>query len=78
MRVQFTITRLFQVAAPRLFDFTNDDVNFTTFTGYGPIPGITQARYQTPGPPRLGALRRVLKTDGTEHVEEIVAINLER
>jgi hypothetical protein len=71
MQLKFTITRLFQVPARRVFDFTNDDNNFTCFTGYGPIPGITRARYETPGPPRLGAIRRIEKTDGTEHREEI-------
>jgi Polyketide cyclase / dehydrase and lipid transport len=69
--VKFTITRLFHAPAQRVFDFTNDDNNFTSFTGYGPIPGITRARYETPGPPRLGAIRRIEKTDGTEHREEI-------
>jgi Polyketide cyclase / dehydrase and lipid transport len=71
MHVNFTITRLFQVPAGRVFDFTNDANHFTTFTGYGPIPGIGKARYITPGSPRLGSVRRVLKTDDTEHVEEI-------
>lgn len=75
MHVKFTITRLFQVPARRVFDFTNDAANFTSFTGYGPIPGITKARYVTPGPPRLGSIRRILKTDGTEHVEEITAFD---
>lgn len=71
MHVKFTITRLFQVPAGRVFDFTNDAANFTTFSGYGLIPAIAKARYVTPGSPRLGSVRRVLKTDDTEHVEEI-------
>lgn len=71
MHVKFTITRLFHVPAQRLFDFTNDAANFISFAGYGPIPGILHARYETPGPPRLGSIRRIQKTDGTEHVEEI-------
>lgn len=71
MQLKLTIVRLFHVPAHRVFDFTSDDNNFTTFTGYGPIPGIVKARYETAGPPRLGAIRRVEKTDGTEHREEI-------
>lgn len=71
MQLKLTIVRLFQMPAQRVFDFTSDDNNFTTFTGYGPIPGILKARYETAGPPRLGAIRRVEKTDGSEHREEI-------
>jgi hypothetical protein len=53
------------------FDFTNRAENFRSFTGFGPIPGIREASYVTPGEPRLGSLRRIVKTDGTEHSEEI-------
>lgn len=75
MHVKFTITRLFQLPAGHVFDFTNDAANFTTFSGYGPIPGVVKARYVTPGSPRLGSVRRILKSDDTEHVEEITAFD---
>lgn len=61
----------FDVARDSLFDFTNDAANFTSFVGFGPVPGIRKASYETAGPPRLGSTRRILKTDGTEHIEEI-------
>lgn len=55
----------------RVFDHTNDAASMTSFVGYGPIPGIREARYLTAGPPALGSKRTVLKTDGTSHLEEI-------
>src|SRR5688572_26298440 len=65
----------FAVPPAVLFDFTNDARNFVSFTGYGPIPGIREAAYITPGEPALGSQRTVLKTDGTSHLEEITVFD---
>ena len=75
MKVGFTVRHFFPVDRERLFAFTNDAENFVSFVGFRPVPGIRQATYETPGPPRLGSRRRILKTDGTEHVEEIVGFD---
>jgi len=75
MKVSFTVRHFFPVDRERLFDFTNNASNFVSFVGFGPVPGIRQASYETPGQPRLGSRRRILKTDGTEHLEEIVAFD---
>lgn len=72
MKLHFTLRHPFSADPERLFDFTNDARNFVSFDGFGPIPGIAGASYETPGEPRLGSRRRILKTDGTEHFEEIV------
>lgn len=61
-----------------MFDFTNDAENFVSFTGCGPIPGIVSARYVTGGAPASGSRRTILKTDGTEHHEEIVLFDRPR
>lgn len=61
-----------------VFDFTNLAENLTSFTGYGPIPGIREARYETDGPAGLGSRRRVLKTDGSAHIEEIIVFERPR
>lgn len=58
--------------APRVaFDHTNDAASLVSFTGYGPIPGIREAKYITPGPVGVGSRRAVAKLDGTTHLEEI-------
>ena len=67
-----TLRHLFSANPERLFDFTTDARNFDSFDGFGPIPGIAGAAYETPGEPRLGSRRRIRKTDGTDHFEEIV------
>jgi hypothetical protein len=72
MRIGFTVRASFATTIERLFDFTKDAANFVSFTGFGIVPGIKEASYITPGPPALGARRRIVKTDGTEHIEEII------
>ena len=71
MRVTLVETLHFEAEPGVVFDFTNATENFTSFTGFGPIPGIREALYETPGNPRLGSVRRIVKTDGTAHREEI-------
>jgi ribosome-associated toxin RatA of RatAB toxin-antitoxin module len=76
--LSFTTTHLFRVTPERLFDFTNDAPNFVSFVGFGPIPGIRKATYETVGEPRIGSKRRITKTDGTEHFEELVVFDRPR
>ena len=73
MKIGFTARASFDTTPARLFDFTNDAANFTSFAGFGIVPGIKEAVYVTTGPPARGARRRILKTDGTLHIEEITA-----
>lgn len=73
MRLSLTLSRSYPVAPETVFDFTNEASNFTSFVGFGIVPGIREASYETDGGPRLGSRRRVVKTDGTEHLEEIIA-----
>ena len=74
MRLAISTAREFDRPADVVFDFTNDAANFTTFAGFGPIPGIRTATYETAGEPAAGSRRRMIKTDGTEHIEEIVRL----
>lgn len=74
MRLEFTERHWFPVDRERLFDFTNDADNFVSFVGFGPIPGIRTATYETPGEPRVGSKRRIVETNGAEHLEEIVEL----
>jgi hypothetical protein len=49
-----------------------DIANWTGFTGYGPMPGIKAAAFETRTPGVVGTRIRVTNTDGSSHVEEIV------
>jgi hypothetical protein len=47
--------------------------NWTTFQGYGPLPGIKAAEFELRTPEVIGSRIRVQNTDGSSHVEEITA-----
>ncbi len=42
------------------------------FPGYGPIPGIKSAEFETRTPNVVGTRIRVRNTDGSSHIEEII------
>lgn len=71
MRIVIRERAEFQCTPRSAFDHTNDAASLTSFVGYGPIPGIREARYITPDPVGLGSRRTVTKSDGTNHLEEI-------
>lgn len=48
------------------------------FTGYGPLPGIRSAVFESRTPDVMGTWIRVVNTDGSSHVEEIVEWDPER
>lgn len=46
--------------------------NWPAFQGYGPLPGIQSAEFETRTPHLVGTRIRVTNMDGSTHVEEIV------
>jgi hypothetical protein len=48
------------------------------FEGYGPLPGIRSAEFEVRTPEVVGTRIRVMDTDGSSHVEEIVEWEPER
>lgn len=46
---------------------------WTEFQGYGPLPGIARAEYERRTETMTGSRIRVQNTDGSSHVEEILA-----
>lgn len=48
------------------------------FKGYGPLPGITEAVFEVRTPDIIGTRIRVTNTDGSHHLEEIIAWEPER
>ena len=49
-----------------------DVAKWPDFRGYGPIPGIKSAEFETRTPNVIGSRIRVTNLDGSSHVEEIV------
>lgn len=49
-----------------------DLAKWPDFRGYGPIPGIKSAEFETRTPHVVGSRIRVTNLDGSTHVEEIV------
>jgi hypothetical protein len=49
-----------------------DVAKWPDFRGYGPIPGIKSAEFETRTPNVIGSRIRVTNLDGSNHVEEIV------
>ena len=49
-----------------------DLANWTSFTGYGPLPGIRAAEFEARPPGVVGTRIRVTNTDGSSHVEQVV------
>lgn len=55
-----------------VFAHLTDVANLSEFVGFGPIPGIREAKWENEDGIRLGAIRTVVNTDGTQHREEVV------
>jgi Polyketide cyclase / dehydrase and lipid transport len=49
-----------------------DVAHWTDFTGYAVLPGIKAAEYEVRTPGVVGSRIRVVNTDGSSHVEEII------
>lgn len=55
-----------------------DLARWPEFGGYGPLPGIASARWETQTPAVVGSRIRVQNKDGSTHVEEITQWQPER
>jgi len=60
--------------AQQILDLTK----WPDFRGYGPIPGIKSAEFETRTPNIVGTRIRVTNLDGSTHVEEIVVWHPDR
>lgn len=50
-----------------------DTERWSDFQGYAFLPGIEQAQFETRTPDMIGSRVRVRNSDGSQHVEEIIA-----
>jgi hypothetical protein len=55
-----------------------DTTRWPEFTGYSILPGIAEAHFEEKTPEVIGSRIRVRNTDGSGHVEEIIAWDTER
>jgi hypothetical protein len=73
--VTFSCTASLTLAPEEVAGQILDLGNWTSFTGYGPLPGIKAAEFEARPPGVVGTRVRVTNTDGSGHVEEVVTWN---
>jgi hypothetical protein len=76
--ITFSCTDTLPLAPEEIAGQILDLANWTGFTGYGPMPGIKAAAFDTRTPGVVGTRIKVTNTDGSSHVEEIVEWEPER
>lgn len=70
--ITFRCTETVPLAPEQIAEQILDVAKWPGFRGYGPIPGIKSAEFETRTPNIVGARIRVVNSDGSSHVEEIV------
>ena len=70
--VTFSCEATLPLAADAVMQQILDVNEWPGFTGYGPIPRIKEARFEVQTPEVVGSRIRVINSDGSSHVEEIV------
>lgn len=76
--IRFSCRAQFAAGPQQIAAQIADLARWSEFQGYGFLPGIAQAEFEEPGGARTGARIRVRNTDGSTHVEEILAWEPER
>jgi hypothetical protein len=70
--ITFSCTETLPLAPEQIAGQILDLANWTDFKGYGVLPGIKAAAFEARPPAVVGTRIRVMNTDGSSHVEEIV------
>lgn len=71
--IRFHCSAALPATPERISALILDVANWPRFQGYGPLPGIRAAEFLVRTPEVVGSRIRVSNTDGSSHVEEIVA-----
>ncbi|MDX1664948.1 MAG: SRPBCC family protein [Candidatus Promineifilaceae bacterium] len=69
--VTFEVSRIVPQTPAAIAARIADTDSWSTFDGYGPLPGIERAEYETRTPEMAGSRIRVYNADGSNHVEAI-------
>jgi uncharacterized protein YndB with AHSA1/START domain len=72
VKVELTRTALFTAPPERVWELLTDMSLMALFNGWGPIPGIADAKW-VEGDGHPGSIRVVSNRDGTKHREEVMA-----
>lgn len=70
--ITFACREILPLALEEIAEQILDLTKWPEFRGYGPIPGIKSAAFETRTPNVVGSRIRVSNLDGSSHVEEIV------
>ena len=70
--ITFTCRATLPFTPRQTADSILDLANWPKFQGYGPLPGIRSAEFEIRTAEIVGTRIRVINTDGSSHVEEIV------
>lgn len=70
--ITFQCRQPFEYPAEAIMTVMTDVSRWSEFSGYGPLPGIAGAVYETRTADMVGSRIRVTNTDGSSHVEEII------
>lgn len=69
--ITFSITVESTVTPEAICENLFDVAQWTSFHGYGPVPGIVKATTKAPGNPIVGTVIDVENRDGSRHIETI-------
>ena len=70
--IRFSCTEIVPFSPQEIATQILDLANWTSFHGYGPLPGIKTAEFEVRTPGVVGTRIHVTDTDGSRHIEEIV------
>lgn len=71
MKLEFSTTSETAGTPAQVFAFITDLANWTSFAGWGPLPGIAEAALPAGETMQLGARVAVRNTDGSRHCEVV-------
>lgn len=76
--VTFTCRETLALAPEAIAAQILDVANWPTFEGYGPLPGVRSAEFEVETAEVVGSRVRVVNTDGSTHVEDVVEWQTDR
>jgi len=77
MKIIFSVTEESSIDAKAICEGIFDVENWTSFEGYGPLPGVKQATMISPQGNRVGTVFSVENIDGSSHKEIVEAYSPE-
>lgn len=70
--ITFSCIETLPLAPQAIAELMLDLANWSSFTGYGPLPGVKSAEFEVRTPNVVGTRIQATNGDGSRHIEEIV------